>query len=433
MMTRLLMIALFIIPCFGAEESAKNVAIVKMVRGSALLQAKGEANGEGTPVKKGMWIREGGLIKTEPRSFVRLGFVDKSTMNVGPSSEMKIEKLSDKEASVINVLSGKIRSQVSKDYLKMDKDKSKMFVKSKSAVMGIRGTDFMFSSHPKTGATTAVLFEGSVVFNKLKPGEDTRNLESIVNRGRRIHPGQFSISRPDMAKATVPAKLSSNQFRGLKKNETFQKEETAQAAPKKKRSKAPPGLSGDVVTSSGGGLEQGLEKIGNVATTREPGSEKPSEHTKGFVKGDDVKPVDGSIVHIDSGAVIPTGIDSTFDGNTQEWVSASFDVNKTGEIVPPEGYKITEDGRILKIDQTGRPVEVLINKIKPRDETDELEKLPTGPPDRKPASPEADGPESDPLPRPPVFPGDPPVDTDSDTGPTARPTSSAVRVNVNKN
>src|SRR5690606_40301890 len=48
-----------------------------------------------------------------------------------------------RSAGVINVLSGKIRSKVTKNYLDMDQDKSKLFVKSKSAVMGIRGTDFI--------------------------------------------------------------------------------------------------------------------------------------------------------------------------------------------------------------------------------------------------------------------------------------------------
>ena len=157
MMARVFIITFFLITCLGAGKGGKNAAIVKMLRGQATVSG---AAGE-KPLKRGMWIREGEVVKTGKRSFVRLSFVDKSTMNVGPGSEMKIEKFSKKEAGIVNVISGKIRSKVTKDYLNMDKDKSKLFVKSKSAVMGIRGTDFIFSAHKETGATTAVLFEGS--------------------------------------------------------------------------------------------------------------------------------------------------------------------------------------------------------------------------------------------------------------------------------
>ena len=456
MMNRLLMIGFLVFTCLGAGESAKNVAIVKMVRGSASLQA-GDTSAK---VKQGMWIREGSMIKTEPRSFVRLGFVDKSTMNVGPSSQMKIEKFNKNEASVINVLSGKIRSQVSKDYLNIDKDKSKMFVKSKSAVMGIRGTDFIFSTHPKTGASTAVLFEGSVVFNNLKPGEGARDLESIVDRGRRINPGQFSVSRPDLKKPTVPAKMSSVQLKALEKNKSFLNQDNKSAKGPKKRSAVPPGLSGAVVASDGEGLSKGLEKVANVSATREPGSEKPDAQSKGFIKGADVKPVDGSIVHIDSGAVLPLGVDSSFDSNTQEWVSASFEVDTAGQIVVPEGYKLTDEGKLIKLGEAG-PIEINTS-IRPLDEVKPLDGIepivgPSPASDPDPSSPsdddddeptdplDPDSPgeptapldptEPEPMPRPPVTSPDTVIQQQNLPGtmPTGTSgTSSPVRVNVGR-
>lgn len=373
-MTRLLLIATFMFTLIGAGDGPKNAAIVKLVRGKAILQM-----GEDTvPITKGMWIREGGMVKTEARSIVRLGFIDKSTMNVGPNSKMKIEKFNKDEAGVINVLSGKIRSQVSKNYLNMDKDKSKMFVKSKAAVMGIRGTDFIFSTHPKTGATTAVLFEGSVVFNNISKNNAGRDLESIVNQGRKIKPGQFSISRGPKGKPTVPAKLSTTQFKALEKNKDFVADAKSKSKAKKKRSAVPPGLTGEAVSSSSDGIGESLAQVAKVDVKRAPSSQDgPSEQTKGFVDGADVKPVDGSIVHIDSGAIIPLGTDSKFDPNTQEWVSSSFEVDKNGQIVTPDGYAMTDDGKLLK--KEGGQVRQVDLDIKPLDQTKPLDQIPTKP------------------------------------------------------
>ena len=90
-------------------QDSKKVAIVKLVRGNATFLSP---DGEQGKITKGIWVKEGAVIKTEARSFVRLNFIDKSSMNVGPKSELKIEKFSKSEAGVINVLTGKIRSKV---------------------------------------------------------------------------------------------------------------------------------------------------------------------------------------------------------------------------------------------------------------------------------------------------------------------------------
>ena len=139
----------FILLAFAGQRGNK-VAIVKIKKGSAIVV---NVDGSKVELKKGQWIEQGSVVKTQKRSFVKLSFIDKSTVNVGPSSEMKIERFSNDEAGVLNVISGKIRSKVSKNYLKMKKGQSKLFVKSKSAVMGIRGTDFVFSTNKKTGAS----------------------------------------------------------------------------------------------------------------------------------------------------------------------------------------------------------------------------------------------------------------------------------------
>lgn len=343
-----------------ASEAGKKVAIVSMLRGDVKVV---KPDGSTTKIKKGDWLAEGELVQTGAKSFAKLSFIDKSTMNVGPKSEMKIEKFSKDEAGVINVISGKIRSQVTKDYLDMDKDKSKLFIKSRSAVMGVRGTDFVFSTSKKTGNSTAILFEGKIVLNKLKKGDNTRDLEKIVNSGRTILPGQFSVVNTKLAKPTVPAKMNSRQLRTLSKNENFVGGPDSDRKPAKSiKSVVPPGLTGSAVSSGGEGLVKGLDGVAQVNIDQGPKS--ITAESKGFISGTDAKPADGAIVHLESGTIAPLGSDSTFDKNTGEWVSnTAGSVATNGEYVPPQGYKITPEGNLIKIAETGEQLVVGTNVV----------------------------------------------------------------------
>lgn len=370
----LLTLFTFILIAFAGSESAK-VAVIKMKRGKVVVISP---DGTEVPAKKGEWVTQGSVIKTQSKSFVRLSFIDKSTVNVGPSSEMKIEKFSKEEAGVLNVISGKIRSKVSKDYLQMNKNKSKLFVKSKSAVMGVRGTDFVYSYNPRTDAATTVLFEGSIVFNKINRKNMKMQLEEIVNRGHTISPGQFSVSRRGAGKPTVPAKMSTRQIKALEKNGNFTNKDSSHKVVIKK-SIVPPGLTGEIVESSIDSLEGGIKKIVkvNVEGSHKDIKKDDIQKSKGYVSGELIKPVDGSIVHIDSGTIIPLGTDSVFDSNQGEWVSNSVGgVDPAGNYIPPEGYKITDEGKLLKLVDGGKTQEVIM-QVAPLGDNPPLNQMPT--------------------------------------------------------
>ena len=407
-MKKIYLILIFVLASFFAfsSQETKNVAKVKVKRGLASALAP---DGTKTEIKKGMWIKEGSIIKTGDKSFVRLSFIDKSSMNIGPKSELKIEQFSKDKPGVINVLTGKIRSKVTKDYLQLEKDKSKLFIKSKSAVMGIRGTEFLFSANALTGASTAVLFEGSVVFSKINKGDNLANLEALVNKGRKISPGQFSVAIKNKKKATVPSKMSTKQFKGLEGNSEFVA--SSKKNVKKIKSIVPPGLAGDIVSSDSNQIVNDIQKVTAIKLTpseREVDQDLIKE-SKGYVKGDDIKPVDGSIVHIDSGAIIPLGVDSTFDKNTGEWVSNSVGaVDTNGGYIPPEGFAITDDGKLLTTDlSSGQVKEVVIHDIKPLDEVRPLEEIQVI--DYTP-------PANEPIPGdlPPLAPGEEPINPDGE-------------------
>jgi hypothetical protein len=168
----------------SVEEKRAGVAIVKLLRGEVYqLYLSGRRL-----LKVGDWVRVGDVVQTSEKSFVKLVFLDKSQMNVGPESEMKIETFSGKESGIIDIIKGKIRSQVTKDYLRMrDEDKAKLFHKTKNAVMGVRGTEFDISYGEENGigTTELLMLEGAVEFNNLTTGVTTlvSHQDSIVAQG----------------------------------------------------------------------------------------------------------------------------------------------------------------------------------------------------------------------------------------------------------
>jgi len=205
---------LLLVMSFGI--SAKNIASVKLVRGKVFVISSDNTKKQ---LKKNDWLNEGDTVQTLKRSFARLNFIDDSKVNVGPESQVKIERFKDDKPGVLSVVTGKIRAEISKDYLKMKKNKSKLFVKSNAAVMGIRGTDFLFSKD-SDDSTTAVLFEGSVVFNKLNSSDQNNfeQYEAIVDKGFKLKPGDFSTVGTGVSSPTQPKKLDKVQFIKLKNN-----------------------------------------------------------------------------------------------------------------------------------------------------------------------------------------------------------------------
>lgn len=320
--------------------AAKKVAVVKMLRGEVNVLTLGKTS----KLNVNDQVEDGSVIKTGEKSFVKIVFTDQSQMNIGPGSEMKIEKFSGEDSGVIDLVKGKIRSQVTKDYLQMkDKDKSKLFIKTPNAVMGVRGTDFMISTNGQNTAT--VLFEGEIVFNKLGNAREmsSERLEAIVDAGVRIQPGEFSVVERSRPEPTVPSVLNVQQLEVLEKNQNFESDRAPQASKEEmtKSSVVPGGLSGQAVSNN----QETLKKELAVAETARP----VDSNAEGYVQGDKVKPANGSFVHIESGVIIPPGPGSVLDKNTNSYIP-SADMGKVaadGSYVPPQNVEITNDGKIL--------------------------------------------------------------------------------------
>jgi hypothetical protein len=351
----------------AAFAEAKKVAIVKILRGEVDVLTLGKT----TKLKVQDWVEDGAVVKTGDKSFVKLVFIDKSQMNVGPNSEMKIEKFNGQDSGVIDLVKGKVRSQVSKDYLQIkDRDSSKLFIKTPNAVMGIRGTDFMISTNGKN--TAAILFEGEVVFNRLESRgvTDSRRLEEMVDRGVRMYPGEFSVVEQNRIQPTVPALLNLNQREVLEKNDTFDSRSPSSTGSEEvKKSIVPEGLNGQIVGNDSSVLSEELKQVANQdkSNSNVPSSSVP----EGYVAGDKVKPANGSFVHVESGVIIPPGNDSVLDKNSNTFIpgAETGKVGADGSFVPPKNVEITDDGKIMvttsgnngekKITEIPKPVPII--------------------------------------------------------------------------
>ena len=352
-MKQLLILSIFV---YGALELSAHAlsggATVALLKGKATVKTA-SATGA-TELKVNDIVAPGSTVKTEPKSFVKLAFADNSQMNVGPESEMKLESTSANQAGVVNLISGELRAKVTKDLLKDDKGeaKEKLFVKTKTAAMGIRGTDFQAIYNQENQNTSLVTFEGSVAMVKSAPGENiVQSLHS--DKAVMVGAGQYSGATNEMKFASVPVKISPAQVEAMKSNAGASVEEKPQQKQAAAGSNIPPGVDPKSFASSDKGILQSMgkavgqdvvraavEKVdqANAAAPKAP----PPE---GFfnAKTGEYAPRAGGFIDIKTGIYVPPPPGSAFDPNTGVFnppkALGTFD-KASGAYIPPKGIEL---------------------------------------------------------------------------------------------
>jgi hypothetical protein len=133
-------LGLSLLAAAGAAWAA-DVGEVKVVHGSAYIERAGAQ----LPVKVGMAVQESDKVLTGRDGTVGITFADNSLLSIGPSSAFAIDRYvfdstthagafdSTLSKGTLAVVSGKIVKQ----------SPDAMHVRTPSAVMGVRGTDFV--------------------------------------------------------------------------------------------------------------------------------------------------------------------------------------------------------------------------------------------------------------------------------------------------
>lgn len=338
----LIVFIIFLTPLklFAAEKTVAKVILMKgEVRGKT-------AGGTVFQVKVDQDITEGSVIQTAEKSFVKLIFIDKSQMNLGPKSQMVINAFPSNEAGIITLVKGQLRSKVTKDYMDIDDtSKSKLFIKTSSAAMGIRGTDFQVNYNEENHNTALITFEGAVAMANINRSDknsyfDQHQLENVVSTDKAVivKEGQISAVNLNISElAMVPTKLGSGQISALKENETGVKtssETPNESGNKQFKSPIPPGLDSAIFTTS----------------TKSNDTHPETSAANGFFnqKTGEYKLPAGSIIDLNSVNIIPPPVNAVFDPNSKMYIVPTtfgkIDVS-TGEYKAPEGLKLGNDGK----------------------------------------------------------------------------------------
>lgn len=367
----------------------QSLAFSKEKGVAKVIQVKGKAYNLDTKkrIKKNEWIKEGATLLTKKRSFVKLLFIDKSKMSLGPGSKMQISKFPKKDAGIISLMKGQLRSKVTKNYLEMDKkDKSKLFIKTKTAAMGVRGTDFQVNYNPVNENTSLITFEGRVVMNALNPRvarlrETLKQavLESIVSEPTAVAvtQGQYSGVLPSVnSKPLAPVIINKKQLKILEANDGSKESNVSNDKKPKgkkvaKRSVLPPGVKGadfagaskkEIVNQVAQVDKNMAREVANnlkIKKERGPASQNESEISSnnksgltpgGFVDTNNglyIPPPPSAAIDPITNEVIMPEMMGNFDSTTGEYKNEFYDVNPDGSFVE-KSSNISPDGSTIQ-------------------------------------------------------------------------------------
>ena len=120
---------------------------------------------------KGTKVCQGDAIVAGPQSRAKIVMEDGNELNISPESRIVLEQYEYKPADnkkkvMLNVLYGKVRAATKEENMYGDKaadgQANAFQVKTKSAVAGVRGTDFLTSFNRNTNRAEIVTFKGRV-------------------------------------------------------------------------------------------------------------------------------------------------------------------------------------------------------------------------------------------------------------------------------
>lgn len=194
------------VPASAGQPAGK----VDQVAGTAKIE---RAKGGFEVAKKDMIVYVGDTLVTEEGK-IQVTLDDKSIMLVPFNSNVKVENFSveaeKKRNVVLNLLKGKVRSQVNKNY----KEENVFQVRTKTAVAGVRGTDFMASVEltDEQWITAVKTIEGKVRLSGIdKEGEADEH--RMVTQGTAAafvvkNPGREPASEEEFKKIVSGGELS---------------------------------------------------------------------------------------------------------------------------------------------------------------------------------------------------------------------------------
>jgi hypothetical protein len=209
-------------------EAKRFYAKVIMLKGKVSKLAPGDRNASW--IKKGDILKDDTSLYSEKGSFARIQILkDKSYVTLGPKSKLVLNKIKKNKGSVLSVLTGTIRAKVNKKRDSADK-KSKLYIKSQTAVMGVRGTELVVAVNQENKVTSLVTLEGEVAMARVDEGPTVEPVEQVVEEAvdnappeevETVAKGRASTAYQHKEEVTPPTKVNPVQLVALKQNENM--------------------------------------------------------------------------------------------------------------------------------------------------------------------------------------------------------------------
>lgn len=208
-MKKLGLVALFGLVIGASANAEAACGTFEVAKGDIKVQSAGKV----VPVSTGGKICAGDTVIAGPDSRAKIKMADGNELNVSPDSKIVIEDYqynqdANKKKVLLNILKGKVRATTREENMYNDKAKdgqaNTFQIRTKSAVAGVRGTDFLTSYDPSTNKTGIVTFKGKVEFGQ--PGANGEIRNSVqVGAGQRtdLTAGQA----PEPPKPVPPSEL----------------------------------------------------------------------------------------------------------------------------------------------------------------------------------------------------------------------------------
>ncbi|WP_409478340.1 FecR domain-containing protein [Pseudobdellovibrio sp. HCB154] len=157
-------------------------------------------------------------IITGKDSRAKIVMSDRNIINVLPDTKLRIDQyISElKEKNVrLSLIEGKVRTNVEQKY---DNNENRFEIKTPSAVVGVRGTQFATSYKRATNVTAVTTFRGEVIFRGLDALSNKQTEAVMVRRGETSE--NFDGKQPG-----TPVKMNPVEFKRVDKDTAVRKED----------------------------------------------------------------------------------------------------------------------------------------------------------------------------------------------------------------
>lgn len=148
------------------------------------------------PTALGQEVPKGAMIKTGTTGKARLVYPSGDYLSVSPNSMFRILAREMKSESMFELLSGKVRALI----IKRDPKDEDVTMRSRTAVMGVRGTDFHVAAWSEEGGSQVTVFRGKVAV-ATRPPEPVAPVAAGAGAAKAVVPPPMPDLKLALAKA----------------------------------------------------------------------------------------------------------------------------------------------------------------------------------------------------------------------------------------